>query len=160
MGETVAEKPAFKEALRQRRCLIPAEGFYEWQRHVAGRKQPFNIGLADGSLFAFAGWWDSWLNPATGASLETCTVITTTPNALVSEVHDRMPVILRPEDYDLWLDREIRNPARVLPLLAPFDSGAMRKYPVSQFVNRVENEGPECAREVAVEAAQQRLFGG
>jgi putative SOS response-associated peptidase YedK len=159
MSETVSEKPAFKEPLRQRRCLIPADGFYEWQRHVPGRKQPFNIGLEDGSVFAFAGLWDCWLNPATGAAVETCTIITTTPNALVSDVHDRMPVILRQEDYDLWLDPGTRNPARVLPLLAPFDARAMRKYPVSEFVNRVQNEGPECAREVAAGAAQQSLFG-
>lgn len=160
MGETVAEKPAFKESLRQRRCLIPADGFYEWQRHAVGRKQPFNICLADGSLFAFAGLWDRWRDPETGASLETCTIITTIPNAIVSEVHNRMPVILRPEDYDRWLDPGIRNPAQVLPLLAPFEACAMRKYPVSEFVNRAENEGPECAREVAAEAGQQNLFGG
>lgn len=159
MGETLAGKPAFKESLRQRRCLIPADGFYEWKRHLRGCKQPFNIGLKDGSVFAFAGLWDCWLNLATGGPLETCTIITTTPNSILSDVHDRMPVILRPEDYDLWLDPAMRNPARVLPLLAPFDAREMRKYPVSPFVNRVENDGPECAREVAVQAAQQSLFG-
>lgn len=161
MSETAAEKPAFKEALRQRRCLIPADGFYEWQRRGPGGKQPFNIGLADGSLFAFAGLWDRWPDPALRATVETCTILTTRPNTLVSDVHDRMPVILRREDYEAWLDPGLRNPAQVLPMLAPFDPSVMRKYPVSPFVNRVENEGPECAMEVSEQAppAQQTLFG-
>ena len=101
-AEDVAEKPAFREALRKRRCLIPADGFYEWQKS-GGKKRPFCFTMADDSLFAFAGIWERWKNPE-GQWIETCSIITTTPNQLTEDVHDRMPVILHPEDYDLWLD--------------------------------------------------------
>jgi putative SOS response-associated peptidase YedK len=160
-SETAAEKPAFKEPLRQRRCLIPADGFYEWQRLEREEKQPFNIGLADGSLFSFAGLWDRWRDPGTSSTLETCTILTTKANALVSDVHHRMPVILPLEQYEMWLDPGFSNAAEVTRLLVPFDHRLMRKYPVSTFVNRPENDGPECAQEIApVQAAQQQLFGG
>ncbi|HKR84555.1 MAG TPA: SOS response-associated peptidase [Terriglobales bacterium] len=159
MSETVADKPAFKESLRRRRCLIPAEGFYEWQRLGPGRKRPYHLGLADDSLFAFAGLWDRWRDPATNTSIETCTILTTKPNALVADVHDRMPVILRPEDYDLWLDPGATDPAKVAHLLTPLNAQLMRKYPVSHFVNRAENDGPECACEISLTAtAQPGLF--
>lgn len=157
-SETAAEKPAFKEPLRQRRCLIPADGFYEWQRLERGHKQPFNIGLTGGSLFAFAGLWDRWRDPATGSTLETCTILTTKANALLSDVHHRMPVILPPEHYEMWLDPGFSNPAEIARLLVPFD-GRLMRYPVSTFVNRPENEGPECAREISTtEPPQQQLF--
>jgi len=159
MSETAAEKPAFKESLRRRRCLIPAEGFYEWQRFGPGRKQPYQLGLADDSLFAFAGLWYRWRDPATNTSIETCTILTTKPNALVSDIHERMPVILRPENYDLWLDQGVTDPAKVAHLLTPLDARLMRKYPVNDFVNRAENDGPECAREISLTAtAQPGLF--
>jgi putative SOS response-associated peptidase YedK len=110
--------------------------------------------MMDDALFAFAGLWDRWQSPE-GSTVETCTILTTAPNVLLAEIHDRMPVILRPEDYDLWLDPGVTDPARVAELLKPYDARQMRKYPVSDFVNRTENEGPECGREVAEEGALQ-----
>ncbi|MBZ5532871.1 MAG: SOS response-associated peptidase [Acidobacteriia bacterium] len=153
MSETAAEKPAFREAMRKSRCLLPADGFYEWQK-LAKSKQPYNIGMADGSVFAFAGLWDRWRSPA-GDLLETCTVLTTDSNALVREIHDRMPVILRPGDYDLWLDPGVTDPARVARLLQPFDARLMKKYPVSTRVNNVKYDDPECAAEIVLAPAQR-----
>ena len=121
MSETASEKPAFREALRLRRCLIPADGFYEWRSITPTQKQPFSIGMADDSLFAFAGLWESWLDPSVGL-VETCTILTTKPNSLVADVHNRMPVILKADDYDLWLDPRIKNPALVVGCLKPFDA--------------------------------------
>jgi putative SOS response-associated peptidase YedK len=159
MAETAAEKPMFREAMRKRRCLIPADGFYEWKQAGSKSKQPFNIGLVDDSLFAFAGLWDSWRN-AVGNLIETCTILTTRPNALTQDIHNRMPVILSPEDYDLWLDPGVTDSARVQNLLKPFDARQMRTYPVSSFVNKVDNDGPECAEEISLqhESVQQKLF--
>jgi len=147
VSETAAEKPLFREAMKRGRCLIPADGFYEWQQTGPKRKQPYSIGMADDGLFAFAGLWDRWKDPA-GKLIESCTILTTEANALLRDIHDRMPVILRPEDYDLWLDPGIADPARVIELLRPFDARLMRTYPVSTTVNRVENDGPECAQEL------------
>jgi putative SOS response-associated peptidase YedK len=110
MSGTAAEKPAFRDALRLRRCLIPASSFYEWQSIGLKQKQPFSIGMADDSTFAFAGLWDSWTDPG-GDIVETCTILTTTPNALVAGVHNRMLVILRVDDYARWLDPSINNPS-------------------------------------------------
>jgi putative SOS response-associated peptidase YedK len=104
MSETAAEKPAFRDAMSRRRCLIPADGFYEWLRVGLKQKQPYSFVIIDGSVFVFAGLWDPLRDPG-GEVLETCTILTTRPNSLVADVHDRMPVILRREDYDLWLDR-------------------------------------------------------
>jgi len=158
VSETAAEKPAFREAMRRRRCLIPADGFYEWKRLGPKLKQTYNIGLPDDGLFAFAGLWDRWKNPE-GKPVETCTILTTEANALVADIHDRMPVILRPEDYDRWLDPGVTDPKLVADLLKPYDARLMRKYPVSDFVNRADNEGPECAQEIAANpAVQQKLW--
>jgi putative SOS response-associated peptidase YedK len=141
-AETVAEKPAFRAAFKYRRCLVPASGFYEWQK-LNGKKQPVFIRLRDDELFAFAGLWEVWRGPD-GEEIESCTLLTTAANDLIRPVHDRMPVILRPEDYDLWLDREIQQPARLQSLLRPFDPAAMTFFPVSPRVNSPGNEGPEC----------------
>ncbi|HKD79529.1 MAG TPA: SOS response-associated peptidase [Candidatus Angelobacter sp.] len=158
MSETAAEKPAFREAIRRRRCLVPADGFYEWKRVVSGRKQPYSIGMADDGLFAFAGLWDRWKDPA-GKVLESCTILTTEANALLKDIHDRMPVILSPDDYDSWLDPGETNPAHVADLLKPFDARLMGVYPVSSAVNSVKNDGPECALEVQPESSRQaKLF--
>jgi putative SOS response-associated peptidase YedK len=170
MSETAAEKPTFKDAMRRRRCLIPADGFYEWRRAGGGgvKKQAYHIGLArshsdshsEAGLFAFAGLWDRWRSPE-GSTVETFTILTTAPNSLVADIHDRMPVILRPEDYDLWLDPGVTDPARLQELLKPYDALHMRKYPVSDFVNRTDNEGPECGREVKEDGAVQgKLWKG
>lgn len=140
-AETAAEKPAFRTALRQRRCLIPADGFYEWQAREGG-KQPYHIRLADGSLFALAGLYESWKDPG-GSWLQTCTILTIEANELMRPLHDRMPVILEPEHYALWLDPALRDPGPLQPLLAPFPAELMVATPVSKAVNRATNEGPE-----------------
>lgn len=159
VSETAAEKPLFREAMRKRRCLIPADGFYEWKQIGPKRKQPYNIGLLDDGLFAFAGLWESWKEPA-GKVIESCTILTTEANALLKDIHDRMPVILQPHDYDLWLDPGATDPKQLTELLKPFDARLMRKYPVSTTVNQAENEGPKCAQEtsLAEDESQRKLF--
>ena len=162
MSETAASKPAFRESMRTRRCLIPGTGFYEWKKIGPKEKQPYNFGMADDSIFAFAGLWD-WWKDAAGKEILSCTILTTKPNGLVADVHDRMPAILRPDDYDLWLDPGIIDPARVANLLTPFDAQLMKKYPVSTRVNSVKNDYSECAREIklidaATPSHQQMLF--
>jgi len=157
-SETVVDKPAFREPLRRRRCLLPADGFYEWKRIGPKQKQPYNIGMADDGVFAFAGLWDRWNGPE-GKTIESCTILTTNANPLLKPLHDRMPVILHRDDYDRWLDPGITDPARVTDLLRPFDGRLMRIYPVSETVNRADSEGPECAQEVAPATEQRSLFG-
>jgi len=148
MSETAADKPAFRDALRLRRCLIPADSFYEWQASGPKHKQPFSIGMADDSVFAFAGLWESWLAP-NGNVIESCTILTTTPNALVADVHRRMPVILKRDYYEDWLDPSMKNPSAVSGCLEPFDAALMKKYPVSTRVNRPENDDHECAQKIS-----------
>ena len=141
-SETVAEKPAFRSAFKKRRCLVVATGFYEWQ--VQGRtKQPLWIGLRSKRPFAFAGLWEHW-KPAEGEPVETCTIITTEPNDLMAPIHNRMPVILAPEDYDLWLDPAVREADRLQPLLRPYPAEDMEAYPVSTQVNSPANDAPDC----------------
>ena len=142
-SETVADKPAFGEPFRRRRCLIPADGFYEWQRSKR-IKQPFHFGMRDDSMFAFAGVWDRWRD-ATGQVVESCSILTTTPNSLLADVHDRMPVILGSECYELWLDPGFRNTGVLAEMLRPFDARLMRRYPVSNRINSVSNDDAECA---------------
>jgi putative SOS response-associated peptidase YedK len=141
-AETVAMKPAFRGALRERRCLIVTDGFYEWESQ-GGRKQPWCIRRQDGRPFAFAGLWDRWTDPA-GTEIQSCIIITTTPNALIQRFHHRMPVILSPADYDLWLDVRIREVDRLLPLLTPYPPEEMTAYPVSPLVNSPANDSPAC----------------
>ena len=157
MSETAAEKPAFRDAMRWRRCLIPADGFYEWLKIGSKEKQPYNIGMIDDSVFAFAGLWEHWRGP-TGETVETCTILTTEPNSVVAEIHNRTPVIVRPEDYDLWLDPGIVDPARASDCLETFDARLMKKYPVSTRVNSPENDDVTCAQEIALPATTQLLF--
>ncbi len=146
-AETVATNPAFRSAFRRRRCLIPSTGFYEWQR-VERRKQPFYIRMRDGLPFAFAGLWEHWEGPD-GAAIESCTLITTEPSDLVRPVHDRMPVILDPKDYELWLDPSVQTPDRLQPLLRPYPSEQMVAYPVSPWVNNPAHDDPECIAPLA-----------
>lgn len=141
-AETVATKPAFRAALRKRRCLIPADGFYEWQQ-VGRRKQPVYITLKTREPFSFAGLWETWTSPD-GEEIKTCTIITTEANDLMKPIHDRMPVILTPDAEAVWLDPAIQDPARLLALLTPYPSEAMEVYPVSTSVNNPSNDGPEC----------------
>jgi putative SOS response-associated peptidase YedK len=147
-SETAAKKPAFRDPLKFRRCLILADGFYEWKRNGA-TKQPFCFEVNEGELFAFAGLWDGWRD-SNGQWVKTCTILTTTPNALTSTVHDRMPVILDRESYDLWLDPGMQNVAAISELLKPFDVRAMRCYPVSTRINHVANDDEECSRPVEI----------
>ena len=155
-SETASTKPAFRDALKSRRCLIPADGFYEWMR-TGKTKQPFCFEVNDGQLFAFAGIWDGWKNPE-GQWLKTCSILTTIPNAVTSPVHDRMPVILDPDSYDLWLDPGTTNVAAVSELLKPFDARLMRCYPVSSRVNHVANDDAECSKPVELAQSQACLF--
>jgi len=155
-SETAASKPAFRDPLKFRRCLIPADGFYEWKRTGAS-KQPFCFEVNDGELFAFAGLWDGWKD-SSGQWVKTCSILTTTPNAVTSAVHDRMPVILERDSYDLWLDPAMQNVAAISELLKPYDAGLMRCYPVSTRINRVVNDDEECSRPVEPAQSQDRLF--
>jgi putative SOS response-associated peptidase YedK len=158
MAETVAEKPAFREAIRKRRCLVPADGFFEWKKLSSKRKQPYNIGMLDDSLFAFAGIWDRWRS-GSGEVIESCSILTTDANSLTRDIHDRMPAILEPEDYDLWLDPGITDPEQLQHLLHPFDPRRMKKYPLSPKVSNVNIDGPECIQEVpADDASTPMLF--
>jgi len=149
-AETVATKPAFREALKKRRCLIAADGFYEWQKN-GKTKTPFCFTMADDSIFAFAGIWEQWKNPA-GQLVETCSIITTTPNALCADVHDRMPVILPDDAYDLWLDPGFQRTEAVSDLLKPFNPTLMRRYEVSSRVNLVKNDDAANSEPVVREA--------
>jgi putative SOS response-associated peptidase YedK len=137
--------------------LIPSDGFYEWAK-TGTAKQPYCFEVGDGDLFAFAGLWDGWKN-AEGQWIKTCSILTTTPNAVTSTVHDRMPVILDPGSYDLWLDPGMQNVAAISELLKPYDARLMRCYPVSTRINHVANDDEECSRPVEVAEVQNRLFG-
>jgi putative SOS response-associated peptidase YedK len=144
-AETLAEKPAFRESFSERRCLVPADGFYEWEK-MRHRKQPHYVRVGGGQVFAFAGLWERWWDRASGAQRETFTIVTTEPNTLLEPIHNRMPVIIAPDDYDRWLDPENRDAASLSDLLAPYPPERMSAYPVSTYVNKPENEGPECVR--------------
>ncbi len=157
-SETVATTASFREPFKSQRCLVPADGFYEWKREGKTR-QPYCFVMNDGELFAFAGLWDRWRDPE-GKIVESCTILTTTPNSLLADVHDRMPVILCPDIHDLWLDPAFENVASLSEMLRPFDPALMRRYPVSPRVNHVHNDDAECAEPVdpAAWPAQAQLF--
>jgi putative SOS response-associated peptidase YedK len=157
-SETAGMKPAFADALKFRRCLVPANAFYEWQK-MGKVKQPYCFEMNNGDLFAFAGLWERW-NDAGGKSLETFSILTTTPNAVAASVHDRMPVILDPDSYDLWLDPGMKDVAAVSELLKPCDARMMRCYPISDRINRVANDDEECTRPVQPAEVQGSLFHG
>lgn len=132
-SETVTEKPAFREAFRRRRCLIPSSGFYEWKREGT-RKQPFYFKMKDDRPFAFAGLWEQWEGKG-GEAIESCTILTTKANEVLVPVHDRMPVIIAPEDYELWLDPTTSKAELLTPLLRPYPAEMMDSHPVSTSVN-------------------------
>lgn len=154
-SETASTKPAFRDALQSRRCLIPADGFYEWAK-TGKVKQPYCFEVNDGELFAFAGIWDRWKDPI-GNWVKTCSILTTTPNAVTSAVHDRMPVILDPDGYELWLDPGMNNVTAATDLLKPYDARQMRCYPISTRINRVANDDAECSAPVELADTQNRL---
>ncbi len=146
-SETVAEKPSFRAAFKRRRCIIPADGFYEWQKRD-GRKQPFYIHATDDGVLGLAGLWEVWRDPE-GNSLQTCTILTTRPNELVAPLHNRMPVILEPEDYGTWLDPG-DQPELGLHLLRPYPADRLDAYPVSTLVNSPKNDSPDCIKPVEI----------
>ena len=152
-GETVATKPSFRSAFRRRRCLVIADGYYEWKK-VGRIKQPYYIRMADEQPMAMAGLWEPWSSAADKATdtIQSCTIITTQSNELTRDVHDRMPVILSSEDYSMWLDPDLADRERLEPLLKPMASEGMIKDRVSTYVNSPRNEGPECV------AIQRELF--
>lgn len=141
-SETAAEKPAYREALRLRRCLIAADGFYEWKK-LGKVKQPYCFTLADESIFSFAGIWDRWKAPD-GNIVFSCSILTTSANALVQDVHDRMPVIVAPDAYDLWLDPGFKDLVGIAEMLRPLAPGTMKRFQVSTRVNSVKFDDPEC----------------
>jgi putative SOS response-associated peptidase YedK len=142
-GETVAEKPSFRGSFKYKRCLILADGFYEWKTGSGKRpKTPYFIHMKDRKPFVFAGLWDSW-ESSDGSSVKTCTIITTEPNELMATLHDRMPVILHPRDYAKWLDASPQTPENLLPLIRPYPADNMSAYPISTLVNKPGNDSPE-----------------
>lgn len=134
-AETLTEKPSFREAFRSRRCIIPASGFYEWQKQAKGAKQPFYFYLKDKEVFGFAGLWEEWLDEQTGELTETCTIITTEANEVLKPVHDRMPVILKAGDYDFWLDEKVKDTSKLQNLLIPYSAKEMDSHAVSRSIN-------------------------
>jgi putative SOS response-associated peptidase YedK len=145
-AETIAEKPAFKRLLKSKRCLIPSDGFYEWRKEGPS-KQPMRILMKDGGIYSFAGLYDTWEDPE-GNKLSTCTIITTTPNSLMADIHYRMPVILRPEDEADWLGRDNNDVESLLKLLKPYDASKMKAYKVPATVGNVRNNSKELLEDI------------
>ena len=141
-AETVATKPTFRDPLRRHRCLLPAGGFFEWTPKTRGR-QPYYVTMADRSPMAFAGIWASWRDPETRTWTKSCAIITTRANDSIASIHTRMPVILERDKWDLWLDREVREPEAVQDLLIPFPANRIAWHPVSTRVNSVRNNAPD-----------------
>lgn len=142
-AETITEKPSFREAFKNRRCIIPASGFYEWQRQGTGGKQPFYFYLKDKEVFGFAGLWESWIDKQTGEELETCTIITTEANDVLKPVHERMPVILKPANYDEWLNAKFKNTDKLQELLKPYPAEEMDSHAVSKNINYPDRDSPD-----------------
>ena len=142
----MAEKPAFRAAMKRRRCLIPADGFYEWQA-VGARKQPFFVRAKSGGPLAFAGLWETWTGP-NGEELETAAIVTTKANRTLAPIHDRMPVVVPPEAFDLWLDCANVDPTTASALIAPAPENLLEAYPVSTEVNRVANDNPKLVERI------------
>lgn len=146
-SETITEKASFRDAFLKRRCLVIADSFYEWKRHGDKTKTPMRIKLKSNQLFAMAGLWERWKSP-NGHSIFSCTVITTTPNELVQDIHNRMPVILRPEDEKIWLDPANNNPKSLEHLLKPLPKNLMDAYEVSSLVNSPKNNSPNLIQQI------------
>ena len=155
-AETVAEKPAFRDALRRRRCLVLADGFYEWQR-TGGAKRPMRIVMRSGEPFAFAGLWSVWRDPS-GNAVPSCTIITTAANDLLRPIHDRMPVVLPKDLEELWLDLSVEDASTLTSIMAPYPADALEAYEVSSLVNSFANDGPQVAAPVG-EARWSQISG-
>lgn len=141
-AETLAEKPSFRDAFKRRRCLVLADGWYEWQV-APGGKQPWFIRLRDARPMAFAGLWERWKDPANGTTLESCTIVTTDATESIKRIHDRMPVVLAEADWDRWMDTAFSDTDKLSELLRPFEPKALQSWPVSRQVNAPKNQGPE-----------------
>jgi putative SOS response-associated peptidase YedK len=146
-AETLQDKPSFRTAFRRRRCLVLADGYYEWQR-AGAVKQPYFIAFEDGAPFGMAGLWERWRDPATGEPLESCCIVTTVPAPSVAAVHDRMPVIIPPEAHAEWLDPRNDSTDRLARLLGPWPSPGLHARPVSRRVNDARNQGADLVEEV------------
>jgi putative SOS response-associated peptidase YedK len=145
-AESLAEKPSFRAAYKRRRCLVLADGFYEWKPMPGSKTNtPMLIKMKSGEPFAFAGLWEPW-HPDQADALLSCTIITTTPNALMEKIHNRMPVILKPEAYPLWLDPSEQTPDKLDKLLKPYPASQMAAFPVSRLVNDPKNDSPDCIK--------------
>jgi putative SOS response-associated peptidase YedK len=144
-SETVAEKPSFRHAIKKNRCIVPVSGFYEWSR-LGGEKKPFYIHMADKSAMAMAGIWEYWKGPE--GPIESFSILTTSANKVVGQLHDRMPVILRPEDYGMWLDASLQNPHDLEHLYVPFPDEEISLYEVSKVVNNARHDSPDCIEPV------------
>jgi len=144
-ADTIAEKPAYRASFKKRRCLIVADGFYEWPAQSPKGTPPFFFTLKDQQLFAFAGIWDHW-QQGNHPAIESCSIVTTTPNEWLSDIHHRMPVILPEEDYDAWLNPDENDTTFLQSLLKPYPETEMQRLRVSNYVNSVRNEGPECLK--------------
>jgi len=142
-AETLAEKPSFKNAFQRRRCLVLADGFYEWRKNPNKTKTPMYIQMESRDPFAFAGLWESWRSPE-GETILSCTIITTEPNELMTTIHNRMPVILPSEAYDQWLDPAEQKAEQLQGLLKPYPAELMIAYPISTLVNNPSNDMPDC----------------
>jgi putative SOS response-associated peptidase YedK len=148
-AETVATLPAFRQSFERRRCIIPATRFYEWKR-TGGAKQPYTILRTDGEPMSFAGLWAAWRHPVSGERVLSCSIVTTTPNAVVADLHDRMPVVLLDEVLARWLDPEFRDVGQLRALLRPCPDDLLSIYPVSRLVNDVRNDGPDLIAPVSL----------
>jgi putative SOS response-associated peptidase YedK len=147
-SETVATNKIFRDAFERRRCLIPADGFYEWQK-TGGKTQPYAIVPAEGGVFAFAGLWERWKNPGDGSIVRSFTIVTGLPNPLCQPIHERMPVILPKAAWSLWLGEEEAKPDEILALLSPYSAELMRVYPIGPAVGNVRNDTPDLLDPVA-----------
>lgn len=145
-SETLGEKPSFRAAYRRRRCLVLADGFYEWRKEPGSKsKTPMFVQMESRDPFAFAGLWENW-HSSDGSEILSCTIITTEPNSLLKRIHNRMPVILPRDGYNRWLDPQEKEPAQLADLLQPYPAEEMIAYPVSRLVNSPNNEDPACIR--------------
>jgi putative SOS response-associated peptidase YedK len=153
-AESAADKPSFRDAFHKRRCLVLADGFFEWKKQ-GGKRQPYLIRMSDGKPFAFAGLWERW-QPPEDAPVETCTILTTNANDLVRPLHDRMPAILEPQGYDRWLNPEVHDPKTLTPLLHSFPAEQMTAYPVSSLVNSPRHDDPKCVEAVKMSVSEEQ----
>ena len=149
MAETAASKPAFREAFKSRRCLVPADGFYEWKKLDGGARQPWRFAMADGSLFAFAGLWERWKEKASGETIRSFTILTCPPNALCAPIHDRMPVILDAADHARWLGEAPATGSELQGLLRPFPAERMLAHEIGARIGNVKNDDAALIEPVA-----------